>query len=98
MIGIWNKVIKRTHTKHRTELEDDMHSEHLCVEYDEHKVQLLTHTMCFLDNSTYAPIGRIALYADILNLRSIKRLLDRHLRLATKLGRCVDCFYFETPR
>ena len=98
MIGIWSKYIKRTHTKRRTEFEDDMQSDHLGVEYDKQKVQLLTHTTCLLDNSTYAPIGRIALYADILNLRVTKRLLDWHLHIATKLGWCVDCFYFETAQ
>ena len=48
-----------------------------------------------IGNVTCAPIGGNALFADILNLREIRRLLHLHKLEVKILGRCVDCMYFE---
>ena len=96
MIGIWNKDVKRQYTVHRTQFEEDMQSDQLSVVYDENVVPSMKHCTQIVDNTTYAPIGRIALYADVLHLREIRRLLNMHHNEVTILGRCVDCFYFAT--
>ena len=70
MLGIWNKNIRRQHTVHRTNFEEDMNSEQISsIIYDDHEIPQMLHTTQILDNTTYAPIGRIALYADTINLR-----------------------------
>ena len=81
---------------HRTKFEEDM----LCesapdIAYDDHDVLSMIHACEQLDNVTYAPLGRIALYADILNLREERRLLNLHKHEVKILGTCVDCIYFE---
>ena len=70
LLNIWNKNIRRQHTIHRTKFEEDMNSEQISsIIYDDHEIPQMLHTTQILDNTTYAPIGRIALYADTINLR-----------------------------
>ena len=98
MIGIFNKDSRRTHIVHQTKFEDDMNSESLQVAWKHATdVPTIIHTYQFLDNKSFAPIGRIALYADMLNLRAAKRLLQTHLSEGRIIGRCVDCIYFHPP-
>ena len=68
MIGIWNRDVLRQFTIQRTQFEEDMNCEGKPdMVYGGHKVPLMIHAAEVLDNVPYAPIGRIALYADILN-------------------------------
>ena len=79
MIGVWNKDVKRKFTVQRTKFEEDMMCESAPdIVYDDHDVPSMIHACEQLDNVTYAPLGRIALYADILNLREERRLLNLH--------------------
>ena len=101
MLGIWNKDIRRQHTVHRTKLEEYMNSEQISsIIYDHHEIPSMLHTTRLLDNTTYAPIGRIALYADTMNLRRINQLLKKSVSLhkLNILGRRVDCIYFSTTQ
>ncbi len=49
----------------------------------------MRHCCRLLDNVTYAPIGLIALYGDVLNLRAMRRLLRDHVQEVKILGRIV---------
>ena len=98
MIGRWNKDVRRQPVVHQTRFETDMNSESLQVAWKHGTdVPTMIHSYELLDNTSYAPIGRIALYADLLNLRAAKRLLRRHLSEVRIIGRCVDCLYFHPP-
>ena len=66
-----------------------MNSDQVSVIYDEQDVPSMIHCTQIEDNITYAPIGRIALYGDIMNLREIKRLLDLHRYEVSILGRRI---------
>ena len=77
IIGIWNKGTRRQHVVHQTRFEDDMINEALQVAW-KHGTETPTmiHTYQLLDNKYFAPIGRIALYADVESSRSQTALAD----------------------
>ena len=76
MIGVWNVDVKRQHQVFHTDFDDNVLSknEHRHIVYVDKELQSILHPTLLLDDITYAPIGRIAIYADIIHLRAIKRL------------------------
>ena len=71
MIGVLNKEDRRQWTIYPTLLEDDIQpSKNVRVVSNPTKGEKeIRHCCNLLDNQTYAPIGLIALYGDVLNLR-----------------------------
>ena len=86
-----NQIKLKYIVEHRSEFEEYM----LCESspdliHDEHDVPSMVHASEVLGNVTYAPLGRIALYAYTLDLREERRLLNLHEHEVTLLGRCVE--------
>ena len=95
MIGVFNQDFRRQHTIHRTNFEGDMKSKQIsAITYDGQKIPQMRHTTAIVDNITYAPLGRIALYADIMNIREIRALLKKSMNIhkihSTIICGCVD--------